>query len=358
MKKVKNCLFFSAALVALTACGQDLENNNEASGENGEEGLTIGLAVADLTLERWQNDRDIFVETAEEHGAEVLVQSADGDEAEQSSQVENMLTQGIDVLVIIPHNSDSISAVAQQAVDEGIPVIAYDRLINNAEIDAYISFDNIRVGEMQAEYLVDQVPEGNYYLIGGAPTDNNAYMFREGQMNILDPLVESGDIEIVGDQWADDWSASEALTIMENALTANNNEIDAVVASNDNTAGGAIQALEAENMAGDVAISGQDADLAGTQRVVQGTQSMTVYKPIHLIASEAAELAVSLGNGEDVDFDDTIENEVGEIPSIFLDPVSVDGDNMVDTVIADGFQDFEDVYSGVPEEDRPEQPEE
>ena len=349
MKKVILVMVLGLLLAVLTACGEDTAGGEADDADQ----LTIGLAVADLTLERWQHDRDIFVETAEEHGAEVIVQSADGDEAVQTSQVENMLTQGIDVLVIIAHNSDSIGAVAQEAVDEGIPVIAYDRMINSAEIDAYISFDNVRVGEMQAEYIVDQVPEGRYFMMGGAPTDNNAQMFRDGQMNIIEPLVESGDIEIVGDQWADDWSADAALEIMENALTANNNEIDAVVASNDNTAGGAIQALASEGLDGEVAISGQDADLSGVQRIVEGTQTMTVYKQIHLIASEAAELAVAIGTGEDVSFDDAIDNGVIEVPSVLLDPISVDESNVIDTVIEDGFHSFEEVYSNVPEEDRP-----
>ncbi|SDC41517.1 xylose-binding protein [Pelagirhabdus alkalitolerans] len=349
MKKMVGVLLISMLVFVLAACGQDAQEDSADDASD----LTIGLSVADLTLERWQHDRDIFVETAEEHGAEVIVQSADGDEAVQTSQVENMLTQGVDVLVIIAHNSDSIGAVAQEAVDEGVPVIAYDRMINNAEIDAYISFDNERVGEMQAEYIVDQVPEGRYFMMGGAPTDNNAQMFRDGQMNIIEPLVDSGDIEIVGDQWADDWSASAALEIMENALTANNNEIDAVVASNDNTAGGAIQALAAEGLDGEVAISGQDADLAGVQRIVEGTQTMTVYKQIHLIASEAAELAVSVGTGEDIDFDDEIENGVIDVPSVLLDPIAVDESNVIETVIEDGFHSFEDVYSNVPEDERP-----
>ncbi|MDQ0253274.1 D-xylose transport system substrate-binding protein [Evansella vedderi] len=351
MKKWILSLLLVFGLIVFTACGEDAASNGDSG--DGESSLRIGLSVADLTLERWQHDRDIFVETAESLGAEVIVQSADGDETVQANQVENMLTQGIDVLVIIAHNSDSIGSVAAQAQAEGIPVIAYDRMINNAEIEAYISFDNVRVGEMQAEYLVEQVPTGNYFLMGGAPTDNNAHMFRQGQMNILEPLIESGDITIVGDQWADGWSADAALGIMENALTATNNEIDVVVASNDSTAGGAIEALAAQGLAGEVKISGQDADLAAVQRIVEGTQSMTVYKQIHLIASQAAELAVKIANGEEIEFDDRISNGTIEVPSILLTPISVNADNVIETVIEDGFHSFEDVYRNVPEEERP-----
>ncbi|HLS07850.1 D-xylose ABC transporter substrate-binding protein [Lentibacillus sp.] len=336
------------------ACGQDASSDNNDASSDGD--ITIGLSVADLTLERWQHDRDIFMDKAEELGAEVLVQSADGEDEKQLSQIQNMLSQDIDVLVIIANNSDALSPVVKQAKEEGIPVVAYDRLINNAEIDAYVSFDNERVGEMQAEYLVDQVPTGKYFLLGGAPTDNNAQMFRDGQMNVLDPLIESGDIEVVGDQWAEGWSAEAALSIVENALTANDNDIDAIVASNDSTAGGAVQALTAQNLAGDVAISGQDADLAAVQRIAEGTQSMTVYKPIQDIAEKNAEVAVQLAEGKEVETEDTVNNGSTDVPFIKLDPIKVSQDNLVDTVIADGFHSFEDVYENVPEDERPEKP--
>lgn len=349
-------------LIALSwlvvACGQDATGDDtNGDEETGDSEITIGLSVADLTLERWQHDRDIFVETAEEKGAEVLVQSADGQDDDQISQIQNMISQGIDVLVIIANNSDALSPVVDQANEEGIPVVAYDRLINNAEIDAYVSFDNERVGEMQSEYLVEQVPTGKYFLLGGAPTDNNAQMFRDGQMNILDPLIESGDIEVVGDQWVEGWSAETALNIVENALTANDNDIDAIVGTNDSTAGGAIQALEGQNLAGEIAISGQDADLAAVQRIAEGTQSMTVYKPIKEIATRNAEVAVQIAKGEDIEAEDTINNELMDVPFVKLDPIQVSQENLVDTVIADEFHSFDEVYENVPKDERPEKPE-
>lgn len=361
MKKCKGLHLFVVMLLSvlvLAACGQDAGSSsnteNGSSDEGGDDKLKIGLSVSDLTLERWQNDRDFFVAKAEELGADVIVQSADGDEAQQLSQIQNMLSQNIDVLVIIAINSDSLSTVVEQAKAEGVPVLAYDRLINNAEIDAYVSFDNIRVGEMQAEYLVNLKPTGNYFLMGGSPTDNNAKMFREGQMNIIQPLVDKGDIKIVGDQWAKDWDANEALKIMENALTATKNQIDVVVASNDNTAGGAIQALSGQDLAGKVLISGQDADLAGVQRIAEGLQTMTVYKPIKAIAEKSAEIAVQLGEGEKVSADSSVNNGLIDVPYVMLDPVSVGKDDLVDTVIADEFHSYEDVYKNVPENERPE----
>ncbi|PAF19266.1 D-xylose ABC transporter substrate-binding protein [Terribacillus saccharophilus] len=362
MKKCKgllSLLLIGMLVIILSACGQDAGNESANNGEgqdNDDNRLKIGLSVSDLTLERWQHDRDFFVEKAEELGAEVLVQSADGDEAKQLSQIQNMLSQDIDALVIIAINSDALSTVVDQAKAEGISVLSYDRLINGTDIDAYVSFDNVRVGEMQAEYLMEQVPTGKYFLMGGSPTDNNAKLFREGQMNILQPLVDSGDIEVVGDQWAKNWDANEALKIMENALTANKNEIDAVVASNDSTAGGAIQALEAQGLDGKVAISGQDADLAGVQRIAEGTQTMTIYKPIKEIATKSAEVAVQLAKGEEVTADSSINNGTMDVPFIKLDPIQVNKDNLVETVINDGFHTFDDVYKNVPESERPASP--
>ncbi|EPW7976304.1 D-xylose ABC transporter substrate-binding protein [Cronobacter turicensis] len=299
--------------------------------------VKIGMTIDDLRLERWQKDRDIFVSKAESLGAKVFVQSANGNEETQMSQIENMINRGVDVLVIIPYNGQVLSNVVAEAKREGIKVLAYDRMINNADIDFYISFDNEKVGEIQAQSLVDKVPQGNYFLMGGSPVDNNARLFRDGQMKVLKPFVDSGKIKVVGDQWVDGWLPENALKIMENALTANNNKIDAVVASNDATAGGAIQALSAQGLAGKVAISGQDADLAGIKRIMAGTQTMTVYKPITQLANTAAEVAVELGNDKQPKSDATLNNGLKEVPSRLLTPIKVDKSNIESTVIKDGF---------------------
>lgn len=299
--------------------------------------IKIGMAIDDLRLERWQKDRDIFVSKAESLGAKVFVQSANGNEETQMSQIENMINRGVDVLVIIPYNGQVLSNVVAEAKREGIKVLAYDRMINNADIDFYISFDNEKVGEIQAQSLVEKVPQGNYFLMGGSLVDNNARLFRDGQMKVLKPFIDSGKIKVVGDQWVDGWLPENALKIMENALTANNNKIDAVVASNDATAGGAIQALSAQGLAGKVAISGQDADLAGIKRIMAGTQTMTVYKPITQLANTAAEVAVELGNDKQPKSDATLNNGLKEVPARLLTPIKVDKSNIESTVIKDGF---------------------
>jgi len=296
----------------------------------------LGFSIDDLRVERWARDRDYFVDAAKKLGATVSVQSADANEQRQISQIENLIAQKVDAIVIVPFNSKVLTNTIKEAKKAGIKVVSYDRLILNADVDAYISFDNERVGAMQAEGVVKVKPKGNYYLLGGSPTDNNAKLLREGQMKVLKPYVDKGDIKIVGQQWVKDWNPSEALSIMENALTQNANKIDAIVASNDGTAGGAIQALSAQGLAGKVAISGQDSDLAAVKRVVAGTQTLTVYKPLKLIASEAAKLAVDLVKGTPVQFNSKLDNGAKQVDSLLLTPTTITKDN-VKILVDDNF---------------------
>jgi D-xylose transport system substrate-binding protein len=334
------CLLPALSL-ATTSC-------KRAQHKPGDSPIRIGISFDSLQLERWQHDRDQFVKRAQELGAQVFIQSADGNDAAQVRQAENLLTQGVDVLVLVPHNGEIAASIVESAKRENIPVLAYDRLVRSSDVDFYISFDNVKVGELQAKYLLDRAPKGNYVLIGGSPTDNNARMFREGQMNVLKPAIDRGDVTIVADQWAKDWLPSEALRHTENALTQAQNNVVAVVASNDSTAGGAIQALEEQGLVGKVLVSGQDADLAGCQRIVAGTQAMTVYKPIAPLASQAADLAVAMARKEPIPANGKVNNGFKDVPSLLLEPIVVDKSNIDKTVIRDGFVSLEDVYRNVP----------
>src|SRR5918911_1489407 len=235
-------LFVSLVAAAGCVCGPG-QNCQGAKSSAPDRAVRIGLSLDTLKEERWQHDRDLFLAHAKELGAEVEIQAANGDDRVQIQQAENLLTQGVDVLVVVPHNSEVAASVVEAAKRQCVPVISYDRLIRNGDVDLYVSFDNVKVGEMQAKYLLDRAPRGNYVLIGGSPTDNNALLFRQGQMNVLKPAIERGDIHVVSDQWAKEWQASEALKHTENALTQAKNNVVAVVASNDGTAGGVIQAL-------------------------------------------------------------------------------------------------------------------
>lgn len=296
----------------------------------------IGFSIDDLRVERWTRDRDYFVEAAKALGAEVNVQSADANEQRQISQIENLIAKKVDVIVIVPFNSKVLTNTVREAKKAGIKVVSYDRLILNADVDAYISFDNERVGALQAEGVVKVVPKGSYYLLGGAPTDNNAKLLRAGQLKVLKPLADKGDIKILGDQWVKDWNPEEALKITENVLTKNANKIDAIIASNDGTAGGAIQALAAQKLAGKVAVSGQDAELAAAKRVIAGTQTLTVYKPIHQIAAGAANLAVQLVKGEKPAFNAQLDNGMKKVDSVLLTPTTITKAN-VDLLVTDKF---------------------
>jgi len=339
-------LLVAVIATLLFACSTAPSAGNNSA--NSSKKIKIGLSMDTLKEERWQKDRDMFVKRAEELGAEVVVQSADGNDETQVKQAESLLTQGVDVLVVIPHNAEVCGTIVDAAKRQNVPVISYDRLIKNSIPDLYISFDNEKVGELQAKYLLDRAPKGNYILIGGAPTDNNAKLLRKGQLNILQPAIDKGDIKIVADQWAKDWLADEALKHTENALTQNNNDVVAVVASNDSTAGGVVEALKPQGLAGKVLVSGQDADLAALQRVAAGTQTMTVYKPISQIAPRAAELAIALAKKEAPQATRAINNGKADIPSILLDPITVDKGNIDSTVIKDGYQKREDVYKNAP----------
>jgi D-xylose transport system substrate-binding protein len=294
------------------------------------------------------------VAKAESLGARVLVQAANGDDALQNSQAENLLTQGIDVLVVVPHNSKTTATIVESAHRLGVPVLAYDRLIEDCDLDLYVSFDAVRVGELQAEYAVARKPRGNYVLIFGAPTDNNAHLFRRGNMNVLQPLIDRGDITVVAEQWARDWLAVEALKIMENALTASGNRVDAVVAANDGTASGAIQALAEQRLTGRVIVTGQDAELEACRRIVAGTQTMTIYKPLRALAERAAEAAVKLARREPLpEASKTVPNGRKDVPAILVETIAVDRDNLASTVVAEGFHRVEDVWRDAPRDQWP-----
>ena len=347
MKRSRGLLFF--VLLAVSAWSGCKPSNATNSAKPGEKKIRIGFAMDALKQERWQKDRDLFLARAAELGADVLLQTADGNDDAQLKQVESLLTQGIDVLVLVPHNAEIAGAMVEMAKKQGVPVISYDRLVRNSALDLYVSFDNEKVGELQAKYLFEKMPKGNYALIGGAPTDNNATLLRKGQLNILQPAIDRGDIKVVADQWAKEWLVEEALKHAENALTQNNNKIDAFVVSNDGTAGGVVEALSKQGLAGKILVSGQDAELAALQRIVKGTQTMTVYKPISRLAPAAVDAAVALAKKQPTGATRTVNNGRIDVPSILIEPIAVDKQNIDSTVVKDGFQARDKIYKDSPQ---------
>jgi D-xylose transport system substrate-binding protein len=311
---------------------------------------TIGLSLDTLKEERWQRDRDTFVRRATELGAEVRVQSANSNDAQQVQDIRSLINMGVDVIVIAAHNGEAMTAAIEECQKAGIATVAYDRLIKNCEIDLYMSFDNERVGELQGKFLVDALAKKGggkkrIVRIYGAKTDNNASQFKAGQDKALAAAIKSGDIEVVHDDWADDWKPENAKKIMSAAISKGGT-IDAVLASNDGTAGGAIQALVEEGLAGKVIVTGQDAELAACQRIVSGTQSMTIYKPLKKLAELAAETAVKLAKGKPVIAQGSIENGKTTVPAALIDVVTVTKENMDSTIVADSFHPRDLIYKG------------
>jgi D-xylose transport system substrate-binding protein len=301
-----------------------------------------------LKEERWQRDKELVEARAKEVGAQLDVVVANGNDALQTNQCDDLLTKGVDVLIIAPHNGEVAASVVEKAHAKGVPVISYDRLIKNSDVDLYVSHQVVKIGEMQAGYAVQHAPKGNYVVIGGSPTDNNALLLHTGQMNILKPAADRKDINIVTDQYAKEWKAEEAQRITEDALTKTNKDIVAIVASNDGTAGGAVSALDSAGLAGKVLVTGQDAQLDAVQRIAKGTQTMTIYKPIKPLADSAVDSALRLAYGQPLNAPDKINNGKIDVPSILQEPQAVDKNNLDSTIIKDGYHKCEEVYKDVP----------
>lgn len=359
MKKGFKRFIVITALFAVVFSGQVFaEGQSEASKDDG---VKIGISIGTLKQERWQREIDMFKAYGEAQGVEVVVQSAEDDPQKQVSQCENLIVQGVDVLIIQALDSEAIGTVVAPAHEAGIPVIAYDRFVRNGDLDFYITFDSVKVGEKEAQFVVNKAPKGNYIWLKGGPEDFNAHLVYEGHKNVLQPYIDRGDINIVLEQWCKGWSPEEALKHTENGLTLAGNDVQAVIASNDGTAGGAIQALAAQGLAGVVPIAGQDADIAACQRIVEGTQTGTVYKPLAKLNEAAMQLAIALAEGRDPmsSMDSSLgvwtklDNGVKDVDSFSVDVVAVDIDNMMEVIIDGGFHAMEDVYANVPRDQWP-----
>lgn len=314
--------------------------------------VIIGLSMGTLSSPIWKRQRDVFVTEANELGADVMIEQANGNDNVQLSQIDKLIAEGVNVLIVIPHDGDVCSVAVEKAHKAGIKIMAYDRLIKNSDVDLYIGIDNYRVGELQAEELLKKVPSGNIAYVGGSPTDNNALLFRDGALSILNKHKNS--INIVMDKYSQDWKSEEAYNNVMELLNQNTN-IQGVICANDATAFGAITALEKFDLDGNIPVTGLDADVAACQRVVQGTQLMTVYKPINEIAEKAAQLAVNMAIGEKLELNNSLFNGKIKVPSYFIHPIAVTKENMMDTVIKDNFNTLEEIYKNIPENERPKQ---
>lgn len=340
------CLVFLTALSFSCKKQQVEQEPSKARTVKTSDKPRIGFSVATDTfiIERWNKDIKIFQSAVSDLGGEPLLQMSAGGNAAQVQQIEYLLSQDIDVLVVIPHDCDLISGVIMEAGEKGIPVIAYDRIINNVPLAAYVSFDNREVGTLMAEYAVEKCPKGNYLILNGSVRDTNVYEVNAGIYNVLNPYIKAGSITVGEEIWLDEWSFDEALQKLGDVFAVRE-DFDAILAGNDQIAEAAVQLLAERRLAGKVIVTGQDAELAACQRLVEGSQLMTVYKPIDRLATKAAQLAMAVALEQELELPETfVDNGSKQVPYYRLEPVAVTLDNIEDTVFKDGFHSRQDVY--------------
>ena len=332
-KLVLGILVLCVGMVFLAGCGSvqekdSAETEETASAGKEEHKIQIGLTVDSFVIERWIRDRDVFVATARELGADVNVQDAGADAEEQISQIEYFISKQVDVIVVIARDCGVLSDVVQKAQNAGIPVISYDRMINNANTDFYISFDNRKVGEIMAQALIDAIPQGgDIFMIQGSSSDNNVKMLKEG----FDDTLEDTNLNVVYEANCDGWTAELAVGYVEEALEKYPH-VKGIMCGNDDIASQVVQVLAENQLAGNVVVIGQDGDLAACQRIVEGTQYMTAFKSIEDLAREAAKYAVEIGSGREASELEGVTEKVNDgtydIPSKVLDPIAVTRENI------------------------------
>ena len=313
----------------------------------------VGVLWDFLQVERRVKARDYLMAEAKRLGFEIVFQNANGDEKLQLQQAENLITQGVDLIVILPQNADAACPVIEQAHQANIKVVAFDRLISNCDLDYYIGFNNDVIGDMMANYVFAKKADGNWAMVNGAPTDPNVKQYRDGWLRVIQSAVDSGAIKMVSDTYTEKWDPNNAMKAAENFLTANNDKIDVVLAMNDGTAGGVVQALKARDLNGKVLVTGQDGELAAIQRVAEGDQAMTVWKPDDKMATVLAESIFKILKGEDLPDVSTTDNKFKQVTSKLLLPVTVDKDNICETVIASDYLKLEDIYKNLPKDQWP-----
>ena len=357
------------ASMALAACGGGSGAAPAAAK------IKVGLSFSDFATERWKNEEVLMRGQLEEMGYEVISAEANHDVKLQNDQIDNMVSQGVKGLLVVAEDGDAVVTSVDKAADAGVKVIAYDRLIKTSKIAAYMSFDNVEVGRQQALGVMTAMglPGSTTWTkdnpiklvqLAGSPTDNNATLFTKGQTEVLQPYVDSGVVKIVAQQGVDNWDAANALKLMENILTAQNNKVDAVVASNDGTALGALQAMKAQGLAGKVPISGQDATADGSNSIVKGELTVSILKDFRNLTPLATKVMDELIKGQPVEnmknfslAELTVDpSKTGDVPCVFLPVQQVNKDNVYDLVVVSGFQSYDDVYRDIPADQRPPKP--
>jgi len=347
---MRNTKKAAVGLMALTIAATGSMASIGAVTAQDDEGCVVGVSWNNFQEERWAlRDEPAIKAVLDEAGAQYISTDAASSAEKQVSDVEQLITQGADAVIILAQDNEAILPAVETALDQGIPVVAYDRLFETETPGAYyVTFDNVEVGRMQARAILEAMPEGNYVFIKGNSADPNADFLRGGQQEILQEAIDSGAIVNVGEQYTDNWDPAVAQRNMEQILTDNDNDVDAVVASNDGTAGGAIAALAAQGLDGVVPVSGQDADNAALNRVALGTQTVTVWKDARELGKAAAEVALAACQGEEPAGLTTFSDGPKGIPmqSILLAPTPITQDNL-QLVVDAGWISADELCAGV-----------
>lgn len=346
------CGGFLAVLAAMmmAGCGSSDRPESRAVESSGpSKPVLIGFSLGGVRMERWKKDEKYIELRAHELGAKVMGLSANDNADLQNSQAENLLMQGVDVLLVVPQNAEESSKIVEMAHQAGVKVIAYDRIIQNCALDYYVSFDNEKVGEYQARGVIqalDLTRTNHLIYIGGSPVDNNSQQLKKGSMRVLEPLIQSGKVVMELETFTDDWSLQKAYLDTQDFLRKGL-PLHGVVAANDALAAGVLQALQEHGLAG-IPVSGQDAELSACQRVVQGTQTLTVYKPLQSLARMAVDMAVKVARNEPMAPNAVVNNGFQDVPSFLLGSIPVFRTNLNETVIQDGFHSYEAVFGTPP----------
>lgn len=340
-KRIKSLIAIMLGTLCLITGCSDAAGTTDAGDSEQDNGIEIGMCFDSFVIERWQRDRDVFVSYAKDLDATVNVQNANGDVEEQRKQIEYFIKKGVDALVIIPVDCDAIADLVTSAKAKGIKIISYDRLILNADVDMYISFDNAKVGAMMGKAVAAK-PVNKVLMLNGPTADHNVSMI---ETEFRKEMATAG-IEILDVFYVDGWTPEFASDYMyENIDKAR--EADAIMCGNDDLASAVIRVLSVKKLAGEKYVVGQDADLLACQHIVEGTQLMTVYKPVEKLASEAARVTVAMIKGDEIEGTEQINDGKYDVPYIAIEPVSVDASNMDSVIIESGFHTKEDVYLNV-----------
>jgi D-xylose ABC transporter substrate-binding protein len=308
------------------------------------ETVKVGFLLSDLETERWQKDMDLFQSNVEAQNGEVITRIANSNAELQLKQAIELIKDGVDVLVVVPADLNLAAQIVNRAHENDVKVISYDRLIKNCNLDFYISFDNVEVGKLQAEYLTTVCPKGEYALVGGPTTDNNSFLLRLGQLSVLQPYMEKGDISVVYDQYVESWTKEEGYKHTK-VILDKHPEVSAIILANDLLAKGAAEAIEEAGIKRKIYTGGQDANLDACQRIVSGEQTMTIYKPIEAIANTAANIAVKMAENKDVGNTNlSVNNGKKMVPSMLLHSMVVNKGTIELTVVADGYLKEHNIY--------------